>query len=145
MSRFARGKFVPKNPQKYIGNKTPTYRSSWEWSFMTFCDTHPSIQRWASEAISIPYRDPLTNRQTIYVPDFFIQYVDKAGSMLVELIEVKPRNQSALESVGKSKYNQAQYVKNQAKWQAAQIWCKRQGIKFRVLSEGDLFHQGGVR
>ena len=38
-----------------------------------------------------------------------------------------------------------QFVKNQAKWQAAQIWCKRQGIKFRVLSEKDLFHQGGVK
>lgn len=145
MSRFARGKFVPKHPEKYIGNKTPTYRSSWEWSFMNFCDTHPSIQKWASEAISIPYRDPLTNRNTIYVPDFFIQYVDKAGKMIVELIEVKPRNQTTLESVGKSKYNQAQFVKNQAKWQAAGIWCKRQGIKFRILTEGDLFHQGGVR
>lgn len=145
MSRFARGKFVPKHPEKYIGNKTPTYRSSWEWSFMNTCDTHPAIQRWASEAISIPYRDPLTNRQTIYIPDFFIQYVDKTGKMFVELIEVKPSNQSTLESVGKSKYNQAQFVKNQAKWQAAQIWCKRQGIKFRVLSEKDLFHQGGVK
>jgi hypothetical protein len=145
MSRFARGKFVPKHPEKYIGNKTPTYRSSWEWSFMNTCDTHPSIQRWASEAISIPYRDPLTNRQTIYIPDFFIQYVDKTGKMFVELIEVKPSNQATLESVGKSKYNQAQFVKNQAKWQAAQIWCKRQGIKFRVLSEKDLFHQGGVK
>lgn len=145
MSRFARGKFVPKNPEKYVGNKTPTYRSSWEWSFMNFCDTHPSIQKWASEAISVPYRDPLTNRNTIYVPDFFIQYVDKAGKMLVELIEVKPRNQTTLESVGKSKYNQAQFIKNQAKWQAASIWCKRQGIKFRILTEGDLFHQGGVR
>lgn len=145
MSRFAQGKFVPKHPEKYIGNKTPTYRSSWEWSFMNTCDTHPSIQRWASEAISIPYRDPLTNRQTIYIPDFFIQYVDKTGKMFVELIEVKPSNQATLESVGKSKYNQAQFVKNQAKWQAAQIWCKRQGIKFRVLSEKDLFHQGGVK
>jgi len=145
MSRFARGKFIPKHPEKYIGNKTPTYRSSWEWSFMNTCDTHPSIQRWASEAISIPYRDPLTNRQTIYIPDFFIQYVDKTGKMFVELIEVKPSNQATLESVGKSKYNQAQFVKNQAKWQAAQIWCKRQGIKFRVLSEKDLFHQGGVK
>jgi hypothetical protein len=145
MSRFARGKFVPKHPEKYIGNKTPTYRSSWEWSFMNTCDTHPSIQRWASEAISIPYRDPLTNKQTIYIPDFFIQYVDKTGKMFVELIEVKPSNQATLESVGKSKYNQAQFVKNQAKWQAAQIWCKRQGIKFRVLSEKDLFHQGGVK
>jgi len=112
---------------------------------MNTCDTHPSIQRWASEAISIPYRDPLTNRQTIYIPDFFIQYVDKTGKMFVELIEVKPSNQATLESVGKSKYNQAQFVKNQAKWQAAQVWCKRQGIKFRVLSEKDLFHQGGVK
>jgi hypothetical protein len=145
MSRFARGKFIPKHPAKYVGNKTPTYRSSWEWSFMNFCDTHPSIHKWASEAISIPYRDPLTNRNTIYVPDFFIQYVDKAGKVLVELIEVKPQNQTTLESVGKSKYNQAQFVKNQAKWQAASVWCKRQGIKFRILTEGDLFHQGGVR
>jgi len=112
---------------------------------MNTCDTHPSIQRWASEAISIPYRDPLTNKQTIYIPDFFIQYVDKTGKMFVELIEVKPSNQATLESVGKGKYNQAQFVKNQAKWQAAQIWCKRQGIKFRVLSEKDLFHQGGVK
>jgi hypothetical protein len=87
----------------------------------------------------------LTNRNTIYVPDFFIQYVDKAGKVLVELIEVKPRNQTTLESVGKSKYNQAQFIKNQAKWQAASVWCKRQGIKFRILTEGDLFHQGGVR
>jgi hypothetical protein len=145
MSRFARGKYILKNPEKYIGNKTPTYRSSWEWSFMNTCDTHPSIQRWASEAISIPYRDPLTNRQTIYVPDFFIQYVDKTGKMFVELIEVKPSNQATLENVGKSKYNQAQFVKNQAKWQAANAWCRKQGIRFRVLSEKDLFHQGGVR
>jgi hypothetical protein len=145
MSRFARGKYILKNPEKYIGNKTPTYRSSWEWSFMNTCDTHPSIQRWASEAISIPYRDPLTNRQTIYVPDFFIQYVDKTGKMFVELIEVKPSNQATLENVGKSKYNQAQFVKNQAKWSAATAWCRKQGIRFRVLSEKDLFHQGGVR
>jgi hypothetical protein len=29
MSRFAQGKFTPKNPEKYIGKKTPTYRSGW--------------------------------------------------------------------------------------------------------------------
>ena len=144
-SKYSQGIYKIQNPEKYVGNRAPRYRSSWEHTFMMFCDNNPSVQQWSSESVKIPYRDPLTNRQTIYVPDFFIQYVDKAGSMLVELIEVKPRNQSALESVGKSKYNQAQYVKNQAKWQAAQIWCKRQGIKFRVLSEGDLFHQGGVR
>lgn len=143
-TKFARGKFTMKHPEKYVGTKTPTYRSSWEWSFMTFCDTNLSIQKWASEAISIPYRDPLTGRHTIYVPDFFIQYVDKTGKMHVELIEIKPASQQILERVGKSKHNQAQYVKNQAKWAAANIWCKQQGIVFRVLNQNDLFHQGGM-
>ena len=131
-------------PEKYVGTKIPTYRSSWEWSFMRFCDTNNSVQKWASEAVNIPYRDPLTGRQTIYVPDFFIQYVDKNMKMHVELIEIKPASQSILERVGKNKYNQAQFVKNQAKWQAANIWCKQQGIKFRIVNENDLFHQGGA-
>lgn len=142
MSKFARGKFTMTQPGKYVGTKQPTYRSSWEWSFMRFCDTNPSVQKWASEAISIPYKDPLTGRQTIYVPDFFIQYIDKNSKMHVELIEVKPASQHLLERVGKNKYNQAQFVKNQAKWAAANAWCKQQGIKFRVLNENDLFHNG---
>jgi hypothetical protein len=142
-SKFARGKFIMTRPDKYVGTKVPTYRSSWEWSFMRFCDTNESVQKWASEAISIPYRDPLTGRQTIYVPDFFIQYVDKKNRILVELIEIKPASQTLLERVGKNKYNQAQFVKNQAKWTAANAWCKQQGIKFRILNENDLFHQGG--
>lgn len=144
MAKFARGKFTMLNPEKYVGTKSPIYRSSWEWSFMRFCDTNPSIQKWASEAINIPYRDPLTGRQTIYVPDFFIQYVDKKGKMMVELIEIKPASQTILERVGKNKYNQAQFVKNQAKWAAANAWCKQQGIKFRIVNENDLFHQGGA-
>jgi hypothetical protein len=141
-SKFARGRFTMTQPGKYVGTKMPTYRSSWEWSFMRFCDTNPSVQKWASEAISIPYKDPLTGRQTIYVPDFFIQYVDKNSKMHVELIEVKPASQHILERVGKNKYNQAQFIKNQAKWTAASAWCKQQGIKFRVLNENDLFHNG---
>jgi hypothetical protein len=80
MSRFARGKFVPTRPAKYVGNKSPTYRSSWEWAFMRFCDNNDNILKWASEAVQIPYRDPLTNRNTVYIPDFFIQYIDKDGN-----------------------------------------------------------------
>ena len=144
MSKFARGKFVMTSPKKYVGTKQPTYRSSWEWSFMRFCDTNESVVKWASEAISIPYRDPLTGRNTIYVPDFFIQYVDKLGKMHVELIEIKPASQQLLERVGKNKYNQAQYIKNQAKWAAAQIWCKQQGIRFRVINQNDMFHNGNA-
>jgi hypothetical protein len=140
MKKFVQGKFTPKNPEKYIGTRTPTYRSSWEWAFMQFCDNNPSIQRWASEAVKIPYRDPLTGKQTIYVPDFFINYVDKNGKMHAEVIEVKPANQALKERVGRNKMNQAHYIKNMAKWEAARAWCKQQGIFFRVVSENDIFH-----
>ena len=143
--RFAQGKFPVTNPARYVGNKTPTYRSSWEWAFMRFCDTHPSVQKWASEAIQIPYRDPFTGRPTVYVPDFFLQYIDKTNKVHIELIEVKPQNQTVLEKVGKNRNNQLQWAKNQYKWRAATAWCASQGIKFRVLNEQDLFHNGKSR
>ncbi len=140
--RFAQGKYVVINEDKYVGNRQPTYRSSWEWSFMKFCDTNPNIIKWASESIKIPYRDPFTGKGTIYVPDFFIQYADKTGRIHSEIIEVKPQNQTIYEKVGRNRNNQIQYAKNIVKWRAAQEWCAKQGLKFRILNEQDLFHNG---
>jgi hypothetical protein len=145
MSRYARGKFTPTNPEKYLGNHLPTYRSSWEFAFCKFCDEHPSVTKWASESINIPYQNPLTGRSTIYVPDFFIVYVDAAGQQHAELIEVKPVSQTVKERTGKNLTNQAAWIVNQAKWTAAQYWCKQKGIKFRVITENDLFHTGKKR
>lgn len=142
MPKFAQGKFTLKNPEKYVGNRTPTYRSSWEFAFMRFCDQHPNVSKWASEAIKIPYRNPLTGKQTIYVPDFFIAYADKKGKQRVELIEVKPANQAIKEKTGRSKANQAHWILNQAKWEAAKAYCKQNGIFFRVVTENDIFHNG---
>lgn len=145
MRNTARGKFVPKNPEKYQGLGDPTYRSSWELTFMMFCDNNPAIEHWASESVKIPYRDPLTGKNTIYVPDFLIVYVDRNQKKHAELIEIKPNNQATLEAVGKNKLNQAQYIRNLAKWEAATAWCKRYGIQFRVISERDIFHNGGKK
>lgn len=142
MAKFAQGKFQPKFPEKYIGTGVPRYRSSWEWHVMTMCDTNPAIQKWASESIKIPYRDPLTGKHTVYVPDFFVNYVDRNGKQHAELWEIKPASQAFVENVGRSKTNQMQFVKNQAKWEAARAWCKQHGISFRIISEGDIFHQG---
>ena len=139
MAHFAQGKFTLKNPKKYMGNKTPTYRSGWEFTFMKFCDEHPSVSQWASESIRIPYRNPLTGKQTIYVPDFFIVYADKNGKQRVELVEVKPRSHALKEKLGKSKHNQAHYIINQAKWEAAVRYCKDRNWKFQVLTEEQLF------
>lgn len=137
--KFSQGIYKVKNLDKYVGNHLPRYRSSWEATFCQFCDNNPSIQQWSSEPIKIPYRDPLTGKQTVYVPDFLITYVDKNLKKHVELIEIKPANQMIRERVGKNPYNQAQYVKNMAKWSAAAAWCKQQGIYFRVINEGDIF------
>jgi len=143
--KFSQGVYKVKNLDKYVGSKAPTYRSGWELTFMTFCDNNPSIQQWASEPVKIPYRDPLTGKNTIYVPDFLITYVDKNLKKHVEMIEIKPANQTLIEKVGKSAYNQSQYVKNIAKWEAANAWCRNQGIKFRIINETDIFHQGGKK
>lgn len=145
MRNTARGKFVPKNPEKYQGMGDPTYRSSWELTFMMFCDNNPAVEHWASESVKIPYRDPLTGKNTVYVPDFLIVYLDRNQKKHAELIEIKPNNQATLEAVGKNKLNQAQYIRNLAKWEAAQAWCKKYGIQFRVISERDIFHNGSKK
>ena len=143
--KFSKGVYKIKNPEKYVGSKMPMYRSSWEYTFMSFCDNNPSVQQWSSESVKIPYRDPLTGKQTVYVPDFLIVYVDRNMKKHAELIEIKPANQMLKERVGKNPYNQAQYVKNMAKWEAAGRWCQQQGIKFRIINESDIFHNGSKK
>ena len=137
--KFAQSVYQVKNPEKYVGTKPPYCRSSWETTFCMFCDNNPSIQNWASEPVKIPYRDPLTGKPTVYVPDFLIYYIDRNMKKHAELIEIKPANQMLIEKVGKNPYNQAQFVKNQAKWAAAAKWAQQQGLKFRVINEHDIF------
>ena len=145
MAKFAQGRFEVKNPDKYVGKKVPLARSSWEFVMMKMLDEHQGVESWASESVQIPYRDPFTGKYTIYVPDFFVVYIDRNGKKHAELIEVKPLSQTKLENVGKSLYNQQQYIKNMAKWEAASGWCKQQGVRFRIVNEGDIFHQGTKR
>lgn len=139
--KFSQGLFKLKNPEKYIGLGSPRYRSSWEFSVMKMCDENPSIKEWASESVKIPYRDPLTGKQTVYVPDFLVVFVDNKNKKRAELWEVKPMNQALQEHVGTNKYNQAQFVRNQVKWATAKNWCKQNGLFFRIITEKDLFHR----
>jgi hypothetical protein len=142
MSKYAQGKYQILNPEKYVGNKTPTYRSGWEHTFMRFCDNNPSVLQWASEAVHINYRNPFTNKNTIYVPDFLIVYQDANGSQHAELIEVKPKKETSLQEAGKSTRAQAAAVLNMFKWEAARAWAKAHNMTFRVVTEDQIFHSG---
>jgi hypothetical protein len=141
MSKFAQGTYFVRNRKKYVGRGEPRYRSGWEHAFMRFCDNNDNIIQWASESINIPYRNPLTGKNTIYVPDFFIQYRTKANKVCTEIIEIKPKKQSVLESKASAR-DRAAIAVNYAKWDAATKWCRRQGLVFRVITEDDIFKNG---
>ena len=98
MARFAQGIFTPKNSQKYVGKNKPRYRSGWELTFMTFCDSNSNVLYWASESLIVPYRHPFTGKATNYIPDFFVVYQNKFGKQIAEVVEIKPKKQSIIES-----------------------------------------------
>ena len=140
-NNFRQGFYQVKNPQKYVGQGRPKYRSGWELTFMMFCDNNEHVAQWASEGVSIPYRNPITGKQSIYVPDFLITYRNRNNQMVAEVIEIKPKKQSVVES--KMKANERAVVAvNYAKWDSATKWCKKQGLLFRVITEDDMFRNG---
>jgi TnsA endonuclease N terminal len=144
MSKWAQGQYQILNPDKYVGNGFPRYRSGWEHAFMRFLDNNDHVLQWASESVRIPYRHPLTGKQTMYVPDFLITYRNRDNTVRAELIEIKPKKQSIVESKASSR-DRAVVAINYAKWDAATKWARRNGLHFRVITEDDMFHQGGRR
>lgn len=142
MAKWAQGIFEIKNPEKYLGNHKPKYRSGWEFTFMTFCDNNSNVLQWASESIRIPYKNPLTGKMTVYIPDFFVVYQNKYGQRIAEVVEIKPKKQSLIESRTASIRDRAVVAINHAKWAAANAYCKMNGLKFRVITENELFTNG---
>lgn len=142
MARFAQGQFTPTQPQKYIGKHKPRYRSGWELTFMTFCDTHKNVLYWASESMVVPYIHPFTGKRTNYIPDFFVVYENKYGKKIAEVVEIKPKKQSLIESKTANAKDRMVVAINHAKWKAAMAYCQSQGFTFRVITESDLFRNG---
>ena len=142
MGNWAQGFYEVKNTEKYIGNHKPRYRSGWELTFMQFCDNNKNVLKWASEAMRIPYRHPLTGKMTMYVPDFFVVYVNRFNQQVAEVVEIKPKKQSIIESKVANAKDRIIVAINHAKWAAAKAYCKQNGFIFRVVTEDDLFYNG---
>lgn len=136
----SKGRFKPKNPQKYKGDPTNiVYRSGWELKLMGYLDSHEEVVQWQSEEFCIPYRSPVDNRIHRYFPDFWVKKMD--GSVLV--IEVKPASQAEPpkqpKRMSRRYVNEVfEYGKNQAKWKAATEYCKDRGWNFIVMTEREL-------
>jgi len=139
-----KGKFQPKNSQKYNGDPTKIiYRSLWERKFMKFCDDKKNILQWSSEEVIVPYRSPIDNRMHRYYVDFLVTSINRNGIKETLLIEVKPKRQCKPPKK-KSRVTRG-YIKevkawgiNSAKWEAATEYAENKGWKFIILTEDDL-------
>lgn len=110
---------------------------------MSYLDAHPDVLEWASEEFCIPYRSPLDGRVHRYFPDFWVKQRGRDGQTEVRVIEVKPAKQTKPPVVQKrrtKRYIQevATWGINEAKWDAAQTYCKQRGWKFSIMTEKEL-------
>ena len=138
------GRYKPRNPEKYEGDPTNIiYRSGWELRLMSYCDKHPNILKWSSEEVVIPYKSPIDGRYHRYFPDFLIKTINKDGSKETILVEVKPEYQTKppqkQKKVTKKYLNEVKtWGINEAKWKAANEYCKDRGWKFVIMTEKEL-------
>ena len=142
-SKYRQGIFRPNFPLKYKGTFPIYFRSSYELKFQKWADNNPSVLFWGSETIVIPYQNPLTGRVSRYFTDFNITLQDKQGKVKNFIIEVKPSSQTVPPSQkGKNPKSlmrqQAEYVKNQAKWKAAAQYAENKGMVFTIITEKHL-------
>ena len=141
--KYYQGFFRPKNIKKYKGDFTNiVYRSSWELKTMMYMDTNPYVIEWKSEEIFIPYISPKDNCVHRYFPDFWMKVQTKTG-LKTFLVEVKPECQ--IQPPKKRKKVTQRYLNevmtfsiNQAKWQAADTYCKKMGWEFTTLNEYEI-------
>jgi len=137
---FHKRKFIPIFPEKYTGDATNIImRSSWETRFASWCDKNPSVLKWSSEETIIPYKCPTDNRIHRYFVDFKITVT--TGKTY--LVEVKPKTQT-LPPIYPGKRTQRYlqeslaFMKNQAKWEAANEFAKDRGWEFKIITEHEL-------
>lgn len=142
--KYYQGRFKPKNPKKYLGDPTNIiYRSGWELKFMRFCDNHPNVIQWGSEEVVIPYISPIDGKVHRYFTDFIVKQLNTMGKKETLIIEVKPKAQTRPpEKKSRVTKRYLTEVKtwgvNQAKWKAANKFCKDRGWKFKIVTEDDL-------
>jgi len=169
-ARTKQGYYKVKNKEKYIGDsKLVIYRSSWEFSFMKWCDFSPSIKHWSSEPVRIPYYDRVSKLDELnklgldpnkpknwvkknYHTDFWVEVDKGQGDLEKWFIEVKPKHHlkkprppkvnSPLKEVKKFNRQAKAFLINEAKFAAINEWAKRNNCKFYIFTEDQLIKFG---
>lgn len=142
--KYLQGFYVPKNPQKYVGDPTKIfYRSSWELKVCVFFDTNPGILKWQSEEVVIPYYSPADGRTRRYYVDFTVLYKTRTGETKRAIVEIKPKAQIKAPKIPKRQTKRyinevTTFITNTAKWEAAKVWADKHNFEFMILDEDSL-------
>ena len=145
MAGTIKSRYKPEYPRKYKGDPNNIIcRSSWERKFCKWCDLNENILEWGSEEFCIPYRSPVDRRIHRYFPDFIIKVREQTGDIKRYVIEVKPKKQTrppvqTSKKRTKTYINEVKtYAVNEAKWKAADEWCKDRLLEFKIITEDQL-------
>lgn len=141
-TKFRQGIYKPVNSSKYDGSKYPRYLSSWELKFFKWCDINPTVVKWSSESVCVPYISPVDNKMHRYFVDNVV-HIQEGMSIVKYLIEIKPYKQTKPPVTHGNKkrttliHEAATWGVNQAKWQAAMKWADKNGYTFQLVTEKD--------
>lgn len=141
--QFKQGYYKPIHPHKCTNTGSIQYRSGLERNFMIWCDKNAKVLEWGSENVIIPYLSPVDQKVHRYFVDMYIKMkeVDRIGKYLVE---IKPYKQTIAPVPSKRKkestviYEQATWLINQAKWDAARQFAVKHGMKFIIITDEDI-------
>ena len=139
-SNYRQGYFRPLSPKKYKGKTPIIYRSSLELKVFRWLDHNPNVTSWGSESVIIPYISPVDNKVHRYYVDLVLTLLNE-GKYEKYLVEIKPLAQILPPKPSKRKkpstilYETVMYSVNQAKWAAAEEWCKKHNYKFLKFTE----------
>ena len=160
------GYYIVRNKSKYVGDPSLViFRSAWEFSFSMWADYSPSILRWNSEPVKIPYYDKVSKLDQCkklnldpnnpanwvrknYNTDFWIEV--KKSEEITErwFIEVKPKHklikpkpvspEAPLKEQKRFNRLAKEFIINEAKFEAMKTWAVRNNSKFFIFTEDQL-------
>ena len=137
MSNFKRI-IIENHFHKNISQKSICFRSNWEITFANFLDSNKNVTAWKND-FHIKYLDKFNSPPKIrtYLIDFFVTMAD--GSNL--LIEVKPLKSLQERVITKStrykRIHTTNYLKNLAKFETVELFCRKMNWKFFLAEKGD--------
>jgi hypothetical protein len=164
-AKTKQGHYQVQNKEKYVGDPNlVVYRSSWEMAFAKWCDYSPSVRRWSSEPLKIPYYDRVSNldeckklgldpnnprnwKKRNYYTDFWVE-IDRGDILEKWFVEIKPANKlkkpippspnAPLKDIKRFNVQAKTYLIDEAKFASLKNWAEKNNMKFYVFTEHTL-------